>query len=196
MLKFHNCFSVAKTLFSFSRIPLLLTFLDDDLSKIRSRHYTHFTGVVMFFQKQFFFGLVCLLAGVGVVQSVGQIKPPVGIRQNTPDVHAFTNARIVVAPGIIIEKGTLVVRDGIIVAVGKDVAVPADPRVWDMSGKTLYPGLIESYSDIGVPKKPQQNFGQDQQQKPVDKKRTEVLEQQRCFVNTCRRNFFSRSESG
>jgi len=123
----------------------------------------------MFFQKQLFFGLVCLLAIVGIMQSVAQIKPPVGIRQNTPDVHAFMNARIVVAPGTIIEKGTLVVRDGIIVAVGKDVAVPADARVWDMSGKTLYPGLIESYSDIGVPKKPQPNFGQDQQQKPADK---------------------------
>ncbi|HMD13629.1 MAG TPA: hypothetical protein VKI62_03310, partial [Bacteroidota bacterium] len=127
----------------------------------------------MFFLKHLLLAQRCLLACLLVIliagQSLAQIKPPVGIRQNTPDVHAFTNARIVVTPGTIIEKGTLVVRDGIIVAVGKDVAIPADARVWDMSGKTLYPGLIESYSDIGVPKKPQQNFGRDQQQKTADK---------------------------
>jgi len=36
----------------------------------------------------------------------------------TPRVHAITNARVVVAPGQVIERGTVVMRDGIIVAVG------------------------------------------------------------------------------
>ena len=100
-----------------------------------------------------------------------QIKPAVGIRPNTPNVHAFTNARIVIAPGKVIEKGSVVIRDGVIIAVGATAAVPADARVWDMSGMTLYPGLIESYSDIGMPKKPQRTPGQDQpaaEQKPAE----------------------------
>ncbi len=86
---------------------------------------------------------------------IGQIKPSTGIRQNTPSVHGFTNARIVIAPGIVVEKGTLVIRDGIITAVGASVAVPADARMWDMTGMTIYPGLIESCTDIGMPKKQQ-----------------------------------------
>src|SRR5437016_12675609 len=73
---------------------------------------------------------------------LGQIRPVAGIRQNTPAVHAFTNARIVTAPGKVIEKGTLVIRNGVITAVGASAAIPADARVWDMSGMTLYPGLI------------------------------------------------------
>ncbi|MCG8460344.1 MAG: amidohydrolase family protein [Holophagales bacterium] len=62
-----------------------------------------------------------------------------------PHVHALTGARIVVAPGQVIESGNLILRDGIVEAVGADVAVPADARVWELEGLTLYPGLIESF---------------------------------------------------
>lgn len=84
----------------------------------------------------------------------GQTAPAEGIRKNTPTVHAFTNTRIVPLPGKMIEKGTLVIRDGVIQAVGANVSVPADARVWDMKGQTLYAGLIDSYSDYGLPKAP------------------------------------------
>ena len=97
--------------------------------------------------------LALLVMGIAALLPA-QIKPAVGIRQNTPSVHAFTNARIVVSPGAVIDKGTLVMRDGVITAVGKNAAVPGDARVWDMTGMTLYPGLIDSYSDLGMPKKP------------------------------------------
>ncbi len=81
-----------------------------------------------------------------------QVAPAVGIREHTPAVHAFVNARIVVSPGKVIEKGTLIVRDGVIEAVGANIRVPADARVRDLAGSTIYPGLIESYSDAGLPK--------------------------------------------
>lgn len=57
-----------------------------------------------------------------------QIEPTTGLRDNTPAVHAFVNARIVTAPGRIIEKGTLVIRDGVIETVGERVAIPADAK--------------------------------------------------------------------
>jgi imidazolonepropionase-like amidohydrolase len=82
-----------------------------------------------------------------------QVAPAVGIRQNTPAVHAFTNARIVVSPGRVIEHGSLVIRDGMIEAVGANVKLPADARVRDMEGMTIYPGLIESYTEADLPKK-------------------------------------------
>jgi imidazolonepropionase-like amidohydrolase len=102
-------------------------------------------------------GAAFLLVLLVSLPLAAQFRPAVGIRQNTPRVHAFTNARIVVAPGRVVEKGTLVVRDGIIVGVG--VTVPADARVWDLAGMTIYPGFIESQADIGMPKKPQQDQG-------------------------------------
>ncbi len=83
-----------------------------------------------------------------------QIQPVTGLRDNTPAVHAFTNAKIVVAPGRMIQRGTLVIRDGVIGAVGERVSIPADARVWNMEGMTLYPGFIDAYSDYGLPKAP------------------------------------------
>ncbi len=77
--------------------------------------------------------------------------PKQGIRENDPRLHALTNARIVTSPGKIIEKGTILIRDGVIVAAGADVKVPADARVWDLAGKTIYPGFIDGYSRLGLP---------------------------------------------
>ena len=84
--------------------------------------------------------------------SVAQIEPADGIRKNIPQVHALENLTIVVSPGKRIEKGTIVVRDGIVEAAGRDVRIPADARVWDCTGLTAYPGLIDLYTEIGQPK--------------------------------------------
>ena len=65
--------------------------------------------------------------------------------------HAFTNARIVPISGPVIEKGTLVVRDGKIVAVGASVPVPAGAETHDLAGKTIMPGLVDSHSHIASP---------------------------------------------
>lgn len=80
--------------------------------------------------------------------------PTVGLRDNTPGIHAFVNARIIPRPGEVIEKGTLVVRNGMIEAVGETVEAPADARIWDMNGMTIYPGLIETYTHAGVKNNP------------------------------------------
>lgn len=76
-------------------------------------------------------------------------RPVQGLRENTPNVHALTNARIVVSPGRVLEKGNVVLRDGSIEAVG-DVKPPADARVWDLDGKTIYAGLIDAFSEMSV----------------------------------------------
>lgn len=71
----------------------------------------------------------------------------------TPRVHAITNARIVTAPGQVIPRGTLVIRDGVITAVGANVAVPADARVWPGDSLTVYAGMIDAFvvpSEAGV----------------------------------------------
>lgn len=45
--------------------------------------------------------------------------------------YAITNAKIVTVSGATIEKGTVVVRDGLIESVGADVRVPADAQVFE-----------------------------------------------------------------
>src|SRR5262245_55909315 len=63
----------------------------------------------------------------------------------TPRVHAIRNARIVTGPGNVIARGTVVMRDGLITAVGANVAIPADARIWEGDSLTVYPGLINAY---------------------------------------------------
>ena len=63
---------------------------------------------------------------------------------------AITNARIVTVSGPVIPRGTIVVRDGKIAAVGAGVSVPGGARVIDARGGTVYPGLIEPLSTLGL----------------------------------------------
>jgi imidazolonepropionase-like amidohydrolase len=67
-----------------------------------------------------------------------------------PNVHALVGVRIVTEPGKVIESGTVVMRDGVVEAVGAEnaVAAPPDARVWRVEDVelTVYPGLIEPYS--------------------------------------------------
>lgn len=99
-----------------------------------------------------------------------QTAPTEGLRENTPKVHALLNAKIVTSAGIVLEKGTVIVRDGVIEAVGANVTVPADARVWDYQGRTIYPGLIESYSNIGLAAPEASRTGQSNQPAPAEKR--------------------------
>ena len=80
--------------------------------------------------------------------AVPTTTPAAGLREGAPATHAFTGARLVVAPGQVIDRGTLVVRDGVIAAVGADAAPPADARVWKLDGKTIYAGFIDAYGEL------------------------------------------------
>ncbi|MDT3405135.1 amidohydrolase family protein [Mucilaginibacter terrae] len=64
---------------------------------------------------------------------------------------AFTNARIITMKGDeVIEKGTIVVDQNVIMAVGKDVQPPADAKVYNMAGKTIMPGIVDVHGHLGV----------------------------------------------
>lgn len=89
-----------------------------------------------------------------------------GLRSNTPAVHALKNLTIIVAPGKKIEKGTIVIRDGIIQSAGSGIAIPSDARVWDCSGLTAYAGLIDLFSEYGQPKPRPSQQGQQSPPQP------------------------------
>ena len=67
------------------------------------------------------------------------------------DTYAITNARIVTVSGPVIDRGTVVIRNGLIAAAGANVTAPSDARVIDGTGLTVYPGLIDSYTNLALP---------------------------------------------
>lgn len=76
---------------------------------------------------------------------------PVEAQHSAVDVYAITNARIFTVSGPIIERGTIVIRNGLINMVGASVNVPADARIIDGTGLTIYPGLLDAYTSLGMP---------------------------------------------
>jgi len=68
-----------------------------------------------------------------------------------PPVVAIRNARIVTVSGPVIAKGTVVIRNGLIDAVGENVAAPPEALLIEGEGLTVYPGLIDALSTVGMP---------------------------------------------
>ena len=75
---------------------------------------------------------------------------PRAAAQTGGDTYAIRNARIVTVSGPVIDKGTVVIANGKIVAVGADVQVPANARVIDATNLSVYPGMIDAGSEIGL----------------------------------------------
>jgi imidazolonepropionase-like amidohydrolase len=74
-----------------------------------------------------------------------------GAQRSAIDTWAITNARIFTVSGPAIERGTVVIRNGLIAAVGANVSAPPDARVIDGAGLTVYPGLIDAYTNLALP---------------------------------------------
>ena len=70
-------------------------------------------------------------------------------------VFAIRNARIVTVSGADIENGTVVIRDGKIEAVGASVNVPAGAQSIDGRGLSVYPGMIDAGTNMGLVEVPQ-----------------------------------------
>jgi imidazolonepropionase-like amidohydrolase len=68
---------------------------------------------------------------------------------------AIRNAHIVTVSGPDIENGTIVIRDGKIEAVGTSVSVPAGAQTIDGRGLSVYPGMIDAGTNMGLVEVPQ-----------------------------------------
>ncbi len=93
-------------------------------------------------------GLAARLAALAALAAFGSVF--VVLRAETPHVYAIAGARIVPAAGAPIESGTVVIRNGLIEQVGAAVSAPADARVIDGKGLTVYPGLIDLGNTAGL----------------------------------------------
>ena len=104
--------------------------------------------------------LIKILLSIGVISgsvAAQQIGSPTTQQGVIPPrgVIAIRNARIVTVSGPDIENGTVVIRDGKIEAVGATVTVPAGARTIDGQGLSVYPGMIDAGTNMGLVEVPQ-----------------------------------------
>jgi len=70
---------------------------------------------------------------------------------DAPGVYAITGGTVHTASGADIANGIVIIRDGLIEAVGANVAIPPDAAVIDAKGMHVYPGLIDANTSLGFP---------------------------------------------
>ena len=70
--------------------------------------------------------------------------------QSKPEVIAIRNAKIITVTGAVIEKGTIIIRSGKISDVGATVSIPSGAKIIDATGLSVYPGLIDSGTVLGL----------------------------------------------
>lgn len=88
--------------------------------------------------------LWCLL-GALLMAGTAYAEPPA-----PPPYYAVTNVTVVTGTGDPLEQATVLLADGLIEAVGQGIEVPADAWVMDGEGLTLYPGLVDSLTTLGL----------------------------------------------
>lgn len=91
------------------------------------------------------------VAALGVVGPVAVQAQPQPTRPDALAIYAIRGATVVTVSGQTIDEGTVVLSDGVITAVGRDVQVPAGAWVIDGDGLTVYPGFIDAFTTLGHP---------------------------------------------
>ena len=98
----------------------------------------------------FFIILICFLSLENLFAQ--ETFPINGVEDNRENYYAFFNANIVVDYNKTVENGTLIIKNGKIISVGKDINIPNGVRKFDLNGNFIYPSFIDLYSDYGIVK--------------------------------------------
>ena len=98
----------------------------------------------------FFIILICFLSLENLFSQ--ETFPINGVEDNRENYYAFFNANIVVDYNSTVENGTLIIKNGKIISVGKDINIPNGVRKFDLNGNFIYPSFIDLYSDYGIVK--------------------------------------------
>jgi len=81
-----------------------------------------------------------------------------GLKETNSNYTAFINAAITLSPGETLKKGTLLIKEGSVIAAGKSVSIPDNAVIIDLNGKHIYPSFIDTYSNFGI-EKPKRSQG-------------------------------------
>ena len=98
--------------------------------------------------KRIFLSLLLLLTSAAAFAQ--ETFPVNGVRDVRSGTYAFTNATIIQNASTKIEKATLVIKQGKIIAVGVGVEIPKEAVVVDCNGKYIYPSFVDPLTDYGA----------------------------------------------
>ncbi len=100
-------------------------------------------------QKKLYLTLFCA-AAIALTAVVSIALKPKTARAFDGESYAIKAGTVVTVTGATIKNGVIVVRNGLITAVGADIPIPGDARVIDAPTMTVYPGLFDSYTSYGI----------------------------------------------
>ncbi len=78
------------------------------------------------------------------------VPAAVAVAEPVPVAVKVEHARVITEPGKVLEDADVLMKDGVIVAVGKNVPTPTGTRVWDGTGKTITAGFIDVFTTLGL----------------------------------------------
>ena len=96
--------------------------------------------------------LLLFFLSLNVTQAQDYFPTDSGVKTAENTTFAFTNATIYVTHNKVVTNGTLLIKDGKVLSIGKSVKIPEGTKTIDLSGKTIYPSFIDIYSDFGLAK--------------------------------------------
>src|SRR5687767_8464145 len=98
------------------------------------------------------YSLLCCLSALSLLAQTPPAKPSGTAPQASAQAVALKNGKLLTITRGVIENGTLVMQDGKITAAGAaaSVSIPRGAKVIDVTGMTVYPGLIDSETHIGL----------------------------------------------
>ncbi len=86
-------------------------------------------------------------------------SPVAGVSDRRVEIYGFKNARVVVDYQTTLENADILVSEGRIQAVGQNLSFPEGTVIIDLTGKTVYPSLVDAYAG---------NYGIKTQAQPAD----------------------------
>jgi imidazolonepropionase-like amidohydrolase len=90
---------------------------------------------------------LALLAALAICLAA---TPRLAAQGGEPQYFAIRGAAVVPVSGPRIENATVIISRGVITAVGQDANIPEEAWVIDGKGLTVYPGLVDSFTDVGL----------------------------------------------
>ncbi|WP_271405125.1 amidohydrolase family protein [Tenacibaculum soleae] len=94
--------------------------------------------------------ILLLFLCVSVMHAQEYFPSNTGVKTSKNKLFAFTNAKIYVSATNVIKKGTLLIKDGKVLEIGKSVKIPKGTEIINLNGKYIYPSFVDTYSTFGV----------------------------------------------
>ena len=105
------------------------------------------------------FLVLCVLFSLGTPEVHSQFsratrdvtRPVTGLERNIPQTFVLICGKVVTAPGEVLEKQSLLIRNGVIEQIADEIALPVGGREIDLAEQTVYAGFVDAYSQSEIP---------------------------------------------